>query len=200
MTQVLNIYLDGTHGSQNAPYAFFILPALRLQKPSGNSKTKDNVNALQGRFEPWCERNVRELIKDSKLPQKRLSKGQSNTSENTLFRNFTIAVTSGNVGLAGKLIDETTNSSLESTSKVINQLKKHPSAEPANTEILIKGTPGSVTESLYAELTGKYIKKVALMSSGGAGPSGLDAKGAKKSCGRRVLDIGATTYMEPWQD
>ena len=70
MTQVLNIYPDGTHGSQNAPYAFFILPALMLQKPSRNNKTKDNVNALQRRFKPWCEGNVRELIKDAKLPQK----------------------------------------------------------------------------------------------------------------------------------
>ena len=51
MTRVLKIYVDGTNGSQNALYAFFILPALMLQKPSKNSKTKDNVNALQRRFE-----------------------------------------------------------------------------------------------------------------------------------------------------
>ena len=62
MTRVLNIYIDGTHGSQNAIYAFFILPALMLQKQSKNSKTKDNVNALQLRFRLWCEGNVRELI------------------------------------------------------------------------------------------------------------------------------------------
>ena len=84
-TRVLNIYIDGTHGSQNALYAFFILPALILQKPSKNSKTKDNVNALQPRFELWCEGNVTELIKESKLLQKRLSNGKSNTSESTLL-------------------------------------------------------------------------------------------------------------------
>ena len=79
MTPVLNIYIDGTHGSQNALYAFFILPASMLEKPSKNSKTKDNVNALQRRFELWCEKYVRELIMESKLPQKRMSKGKSNT-------------------------------------------------------------------------------------------------------------------------
>ena len=124
MSRVLNIYIDGTHGSQNALYAFFILPALMLQKPSKNSKTKDNVNALQRRFELWCEGKVRELIKESKLLQKRMSKGKSNTSESTILRNYTNAVTSGNVGLAGKLIDGTTWSSLEPTPEVINQLKK----------------------------------------------------------------------------
>ena len=149
MTRVLNIYIEGTHGSQNALYAFFILPALMLQKLSENSKTKDNVDALQRRFELWCEGNVRELIKESKLLQKGLSTGKSNTSESTLLRNFTNAVKSGNVGLAGKLIDGTTSSSLEATPDVINQLKKkHSPAEPANPEILIKGTQESVPESI----------------------------------------------------
>ena len=148
MTRVLNIYIEGTHGSQNALYAFFILPTLMLQKPSKNRKTKDNVNALQRRFELWCEENVRELIKESKLLQKRLSKGKSNTSESTLLRNFTNAVTSGNVGLAGKLIDGTTSSSLESTPEVINQLKKHPPAEPVNPEILKRLTRVRPGESI----------------------------------------------------
>ena len=40
MTRVLNIYIDGTQGSQNALNAFFILPVLMLQKTSKNSKTK----------------------------------------------------------------------------------------------------------------------------------------------------------------
>ena len=51
MTRVLIIYIDGTHGSQNALYAFLILAALMLQKPPKDSKTKDNENALQRRFE-----------------------------------------------------------------------------------------------------------------------------------------------------
>ena len=76
MTRILNIYIDGTHGSQNAPYAFFNLPTLMLQKPSKNSKTKDNVNALQQRFELWCGGNVRELMKESKLLQNRMSEGK----------------------------------------------------------------------------------------------------------------------------
>ena len=109
LTRVLKIYIDGTHGWQNALYASFMLPALMLQKPSENSKTKDNVNALQRRFERWREGNVKELKKESKLMQKRMSKGKSNTSESTLLRNFTNALTSGNVGLAGKLVDGTTS-------------------------------------------------------------------------------------------
>ena len=70
-----------------------------------------------------------------------MSKGKFNTSESTILRSFTNAVTSSNVGLAGILTDGTTSSSLEPTLEVINQLKKkHPPAEPANPEILIKGT------------------------------------------------------------
>ena len=181
MTRVLIIYTKGTHGSQNALYALFILPAIMLQKPSKNSQTKDNVNALQRRFELWCEGNVRELIKECKLLQKRLSKGNSNTSETTILRNFIIAVRSGNVGVAGKLIDGTTSSSLELTPDVINQLKtKHPPAEPTNPESLIKSTPESVPESLLAELTGESIRTVALKCSGGAGPSRLKAQGSKR--------------------
>ena len=40
MTRVLNIYIDDTHGSQNALYAFFILPALMLQKLSKTPKQR----------------------------------------------------------------------------------------------------------------------------------------------------------------
>ena len=56
-----------------------------------------------------------------------MSKGISNISENTLLRNFINAVTSGNVGLAGKLIEGTMSSYLEATPEFINQLKKTPS-------------------------------------------------------------------------
>ena len=201
MTRVLNIYIEGTHGSQNALYAFFFLPALMLQNPSISSKTKDNVNALKRRFKLWCERKVNELIKESQLLQKRLSKGKPNTSEKTLLRNFTNTVTSGNVGLAGKLIDGTTSSSLEPTPEVINHLKKkHSPAEPANPEILIKGTPETVLERLYAELTGEYIKKVALKCSGGAAPCGMNAQGAKRFLCSESFGIRSTVYVEPSQD
>ena len=125
VTRVLNIYIDGTHGSQKALYVFFILPILMLQKLSENSKTKDIVNALQRKFKLWREYNVKELLKESKLLQKRMLKGKSNTTDSTLLPNFTNAVTSGNVGLAGKLIDGATSSSLEPTPKVINQLRKN---------------------------------------------------------------------------
>ena len=65
MTRVLNIHIEDTYGSLNALYTFFILPALMLQKPYKNSKTKDKVNALQRRFELWCKGNVRKLTKES---------------------------------------------------------------------------------------------------------------------------------------
>ena len=49
-------------------------------------------------------------------------------------------------------------------------------------------------ESLYAELTGEYIRKVALKCSGGTEPSGLNAQGAKRilyseSFGNRCNDL-----------
>ena len=61
-------------------------------------------------------------------------------------------------------------------------------------EILIKGTPESVPESLYAELTGEYIRNLALKCSGGARPGGLNAQGAKgilcsESFGNRCYDL-----------
>ena len=84
------------------------------------------MNALQRRFELWTGGNVKELRKESKLLQKRMSRRKSNTSESTLLRNFTNPVTSGDVGLAGKLIDGTTSSPLEPTPEDIKQLKETP--------------------------------------------------------------------------
>ena len=51
VTRVPNINIEGTHGSQNALHAFLILLALMFRKPSKNSKTKDNMNAQQRRFQ-----------------------------------------------------------------------------------------------------------------------------------------------------
>ena len=70
----------------------------------------------------------------------------------------------------------------------------NPPAEPANPEILIKGTLQSVPESLFAEITGKYIRKVALKCSGDAERSGFNAQGAKRilcseSIGNRCNDL-----------
>ena len=78
--------------------------------------------------------------------------------------------------------------------KLSTSWKKHPLAELANPEFLIKGTPESVSESLYAELTGEHIKKVALKCSGDTGSSDLNAQGAKRilccqSFGNRCNDL-----------
>ena len=57
---------------------------------------------------------------------------------------------------------------------------KHPKAQPAALGALLLGPVEDVYESVYSEVTGEMIRKVALRTKGAGGPSGVDANGFKR--------------------
>ena len=61
-TPVKNISLKALH----------VMPALLLQKPSKNSKSKDLLKSLEQRFEIWKEGNINELCEEGRAIQDRL--------------------------------------------------------------------------------------------------------------------------------
>ena len=67
-------------GSEFAPIAlkvFHTLPALLLQKPSRNSRAKDNLKKLEDRLTHWKNGDIDALLEESSVIQQRLSAGKS---------------------------------------------------------------------------------------------------------------------------
>ena len=59
------------------------IPALLLQKPIKNSKSKDHLKLLERRFEFWEEGNINELYEEGKTIQDRL---KSDGSPNDIIK------------------------------------------------------------------------------------------------------------------
>ena len=61
MTRMINAWVHDTPIKNIALKALHIMPALLLQKPSKDSKSKDHLKSLEKRFEIWKEENLNEL-------------------------------------------------------------------------------------------------------------------------------------------
>ena len=55
MTRMINAWVYDTPIKDIALKALHVMPALMLQKPSKNSKSKDHLKSLERRFEIWTE-------------------------------------------------------------------------------------------------------------------------------------------------
>ena len=61
MTRMINVWVHDTPIKNIALKALHVMPALLLQKPSKDSKSKDHLKSLEKRFEILKEQNLNEL-------------------------------------------------------------------------------------------------------------------------------------------
>ena len=66
MTRIINPLVYDTPIKDIALKALHVMPALLLQKPSKNSKSKDHRKLPERRFELWKEGNINELYEEGK--------------------------------------------------------------------------------------------------------------------------------------
>ena len=158
-----------------------VMPSLLLQKPSQKSKSKDHLRVLERRLELWESGEVMELLKESDTIQKNM-KATNKTTINEISKKFTREMRIGNVHNAMKLLtNNMKNGVLPLNKKTLEQLKqKHPQRRDADPEIMLPDKPEEIHPIKFDSIDAENVRKAALKTRGGAGPSGLDADGWKR--------------------
>ena len=162
--------------------AIMVMPSLLLQKPSQKSKSKDHLRALERRLELWESGEVVELLTESVTIQENLKAASKTTFINKISKKFTRETRKGNVHNAMKLLtNNVKNGILPRNKKTLEQLKqKHPQQRDADPEIMLPDKPEEIHPIKFDSNDAENVRKVALKTRGGAGPSGLDADGWKR--------------------
>ena len=158
------------------------MPSLLLQKRSQKSKSKDHLRALERRLELWESGEVMELLKESDAIQKNMKATNKTTSINEISKKPTREIRKGNFHNAMKLLtNNMKNCVLPLNKKTLEQLKqKHPQRRDADPDIMLPDKPEEIHPNKFDSIDAENVRKAALKTRGGAGPSGLDADGWKR--------------------
>ena len=65
LAKLFNAWTDDSPLNEMAIKAVMIIPSLLLQKPSKKSKSRDNLEALEQKMEPWQPGDLLELLQKS---------------------------------------------------------------------------------------------------------------------------------------
>ena len=106
-----------------------IMPSLLLQKPSRNSKSKENNESLTRRLQLWKNGVLISLLKEDETVQSKLSSSDSK-SDDELPKRFSKLMMNGKISAALRLLDEENSGGvLPLTPDNLSKLKeKHPAA------------------------------------------------------------------------
>ena len=156
-----------------------IMPAILLQKPCKNSKSKQHTEYLAKRLELWFQGNFELLMKEGRAIQEKLKLNSSkfDTPEHTT-KVFSKLMLQGKVHAALRVLDKASNrgvaSMSEETMEKLHEL--HPEAQEASDETLATGELPYFDPVVFSCIDEDSIAKAALRTRGAAGPSGQDAE------------------------
>ena len=108
--------------------------------------------------------------------QKSLSDSKSIKAIAELSKKFTNCMRKGNVSAAVKLLTSNMHSGILLLNiKTLNQLKeKHSKSKNVNNDVLLTGVPQEVHPIKFAVIDEEMIRKAAIKTKGGSGPSAMD--------------------------
>jgi len=171
--------------------AAMVMPALLLQRPHFNSKSRDHINSLHRRLKLWHDGDIQTLVNEGIIIQQRIQKfhGASSSTTSDTSRFFARLMFQGKVKAALRYMSNHSRgsflplSSKIGESTVFNKLmRKHP---PPSTDIplVASDTPlESCHPIIFESLDDVVIRKAVLCTKGSAGPSGMDAQGWRSLC------------------
>ena len=198
-TRLLNEWLHDSPLKDVAFKAIMVMPSLLLQKPSKNSKSKDHLISLERRIDLWKTGDLEELLKEGEAIQNNLKTINSNKTIAQISKEFATKMQKGNVNGAIKLLtNHMKNGVLPLTKETLDMLKqKHPSPSPATQEVLLPDLPIMTHPIKFDNIDADMVRKAAIKTNGGSGPSGLDSDGwrrllTSKSFGMSSLDLCKT--------
>ncbi|CAB4032710.1 Hypothetical predicted protein [Paramuricea clavata] len=146
-----------------------IMPALLLQKPSFKSKAKEHTICLKRRLHLWGLGDFDALLHECRTIQSTLLTSKKTMSELQLSKTFARLMLRGKVNAVLRLLDHQSAGGVLPLSDVIYEdlRRKHPSAKPGDSPVMIEGEIPFIDPALLAVMN----------TNGAAGPSGLDAIG-----------------------
>ena len=97
MTRIINAWVYDTSIKDIALKVSDVIPALLLQKPSKNSKSKDHLKSFERRFEIWKEGKINELYEQGKAIQDRLKSDGYPNDIVKISNKFKLQMLKGNV-------------------------------------------------------------------------------------------------------
>ena len=169
-----------THNSPLQDVAFkaiMVMPNLLLQKPSRNSKSKDHLEALERRLQLWKEGELTELLIEGETIQKSLSDSKRTTTIVELSKQFKNYMKKSKVNAALKLLTNNMKDGiLPLNIQTLNSLKeKHPESKVGSIDILLTDISQRVHPIKFAGIDEEMVRKAAIKTKGGSGPSTMDA-------------------------
>ena len=182
ITRLLNAWVDNLSLQDIVFKAIMVLPGLLLQKPSKKSKTEYQFTALQRRMTLWHDGNVLELLKESATIQGTLKSANTRNTIAEISKKFVKKLQQGNISGAIKLLtNNIQNGVLPLNEKTLELLRqKHPKASPATESVLLTDDTEKVHPIKFENITGESVRKAALKTKGGSGPSAMDAEGWRR--------------------
>ena len=212
ITRLVTAFAEGSALESVAFLALMTLPHLLLQKPSQSATHRQQVECLQRRLQTWLDGDFDELWQEGSViqdhlnrrPSRRKDQALDKDHETSMARVFARMMTQGKVKAAQRLLSQdrrggvldldtvvskTTSSSAHLHNDQHDQCtvrdvlkQKHPDAQPADDDALLREAPPRTHEVLFENLDGAIIRSIALHCQGSAGPSGLDATSWRRMC------------------
>ena len=176
VTRLLNAWVEDSPLGEVSMKAVHVMPALLLQKPSRNSKSKDHVRALERRMNLWQRGEIDALVNEAKTLQARLPKPTEKKTIQTISKQFKEKMEKGDVHGAIKLLTNNMSGGVLPLDEPTIQLlkEKHPIGRDTNESYLLQGPVQEVNPIIFDAIDEQMVMKAALATQGGSGPSGLD--------------------------
>ncbi len=164
-----------------------IFVPLMLQRPTTNSRAKQNIEYLTKRLAWWSEGDIDKLMNEGRTIQERL-KASFKQKEEARSKAFCRLMLQGKVSKALNFIDSGNKVSgvlsidgNDPADPVLTGLKeKHPIAHPVNLQCVVNPPSEVIVEPvIFEDITADLIAHIARDLSGSGGPTKVDADGWK---------------------
>ena len=182
LTRLLYLFIDNTKWSRLGLSLIHIFMPLMLQKPSSNSKARENAKYLESRLKLWSDGKLPLLMEECSEIQKRLVTKLQKRKENK-DKAFLQLMLLGKVGAAMKHINnEDLTLGVHPLNDTIKNLllEKHPKGKEAAEDILLPETATIPNPVIYEEINADKVHTAALHLSGSGGPTLIDADGWRR--------------------
>ena len=120
-----------------------------------------------------------DLLFEGTTIQRNLKTVNTRKSVSSISKKFTEQMSKGNINAAIKLLSSNMeNGIVPLNENTIKQLiQKHPKSKKADAEILLADIPERVHQVRFDGINAELVRKAALKTRGGSGPSGMDGDG-----------------------
>ena len=178
-TRLIDAWIRGSPLKNIALKAVMTMPSHLLQKPRKDSKAKDHIKALERRSKLWTDGILAELLKEGESIQSSFKHVNVAQTITQLSKKFVEQMQKGDFDSAIKLITNNMQIGiLPHTDTTLTLLKqKHPKSAPTTEEVLLPNQTKSIHRIKYENINADAVRKAALKTKGGSGPSLMNADG-----------------------